>query len=66
MKRLVLEKDWKAKRMKALRFHLIALPGQVIHHARQLVIRLGAGAKALTRLLTARQVIRGLAQGPAG
>lgn len=66
MKRLVLEKDWKTKRMKALRFHLIALPGQVIHHARQLVIRLGAGAKVLTRLLTARQVIRGLAQGPAG
>ena len=66
MKSLVLGKDWARKRMKALRFHLIALPGRVLVHARETIIRLSAGAEALARLLTARQAIRALAHGPAG
>jgi hypothetical protein len=40
MKRLVLGAEWAARRMKAIRMHLIALPGQVTH-ARQLIVRLG-------------------------
>jgi hypothetical protein len=52
--------------MKALRFHLIGLPGRVVSHARQLIIRLGAGAEALAIFVTARQTIRTLACGPAG
>jgi hypothetical protein len=47
MKRLVLGKDGVTKRMKALRFRLIGLPGRVVSHARQPIIRLGAGAAAL-------------------
>jgi hypothetical protein len=39
MKRLVLEESWVAKRMKAIRFSLIGLPGRVIH-ARGLIVRL--------------------------
>jgi hypothetical protein len=66
MKHLVLGKDWASKRMKAMRFHLIALPGRVISHARQLMIRLGAGTEALATMITARQTIRALAVGPAG
>jgi hypothetical protein len=66
MKRLVLGKDWATKRMKALRFRLIGLPGRVVSHARKLIIRLGAGAEALGTLITARQTIRALACGPAG
>ena len=66
MKRLVLGKEWTAKRMKALRFRLISLPGRVISHARQLIIRLGAEARALETILKARQAIRALASGPAG
>jgi hypothetical protein len=66
MKRLVLGKDWSTKRMKALRFRLIGLPGQVVNHARQLVIRLGAGLDALGTMIAARQTIRALAHGPAG
>jgi hypothetical protein len=66
MKRLVLGKEWARKRMKALRFHLIGLPGRVVRHARKLIIRLGAGAEALATLVTARQTIRALACGPAG
>ena len=38
MKRLVLGKDWAAKRMKALRFRPIGLPGRVVSsHARKLI-----------------------------
>jgi hypothetical protein len=42
MKRLVLGAQWATRRMKAIRVHLIALPGQVMMHARQLIVRLGA------------------------
>jgi hypothetical protein len=50
MKRLVLGKNWATKRMKALRFRLIGLPGRVVSHARKLITRLGAGAEVLSRL----------------
>src|ERR1700690_599422 len=66
MKKLVLGKAWVAKRMKALRFRLIALPGRIVSHARKLIIRLGAGAEALAMIVTARQTIRALRCGPAG
>src|SRR5271155_1360494 len=66
MKKLVLGKAWVAKRMKALRFHLIALPGRIVSHARKLIIRLGAGAETLAMIVTARQTIRALRCGPAG
>ena len=66
MKKLVLGKAWVGKRMKALRFRLIALPGRVVSHARKLIVRLGAGAEALAMIVTARQTIRALRCGPAG
>jgi hypothetical protein len=66
MKRLVLGKDWATKRMKALRFRLISLPGRVVNHARKLIIRLGAGTEALATIVNARQAIRALNCGPAG
>jgi hypothetical protein len=66
MKRLVLGKDWVTKRIKALRFRLIGLPGRVVSHARKLIIRLGAEAEALGKIVAARQTIRALACGPAG
>jgi len=66
MKRLALGERWATKRMKALRFHLIGLPGRVVSHARKLIIRLGGGAEALATLLDARRAIRALAQEPAG
>jgi len=34
---------WKSRRLKAIRFHLICLPGRVIWHARQLIIRVAGG-----------------------
>ena len=66
MKQLALGKNWADKRMKALRFHLIGLPGRVVSHARKLIVRLGGGAQALAVILDARRTIRALAHGPAG
>lgn len=66
MKQLVLGEEWATKRMKAVRFQLIALPGRVVRHARRLIIRLGASAERLAMIVNARQTIRALACGPAG
>lgn len=66
MKRLVLGPAWVAKRMKALRFHLITLPGRVLRHARRLIVRVSAVGQSLALLLAARRTIQALAQGPPG
>jgi len=39
MKRLVLGKSWIPKRMKAIRFSLINLPGRVMERSRELLVR---------------------------
>jgi len=57
MKHLALQTSWATKRMKALRFSLINLPGRILNHARELVIRLAKGHPSLEVLLTARQRI---------
>jgi len=57
MKQLALGGSWVAKRMKALRFSLINLPGRVLDHARELAVRLAKGHPSLEVLLAARQRI---------
>jgi hypothetical protein len=64
MKRLVLAPGWLTRRMKAMRFALIALPGRVVRRARRLVIRLPAEHPGLPLLLAARRRILALAGGP--
>jgi hypothetical protein len=54
MKHLVLGGDWVNKRLKAIRFWLINLPGRVVEHARGLVIRLVGGHPSNETLLCAR------------
>ena len=66
MQRLVLGEDWLGKRLKAMRFGLISLPGRVVHHARGLYLRLSGGHPCHELLLRARLRILALAQGPAG
>jgi hypothetical protein len=66
MKKLVLRAGWESKRMKALRFGLIHLPGRVLEHARRLRVRLSSGHPAIPLLRTARQQILQLAQSGAG
>jgi hypothetical protein len=64
MKRLVLGKEWVSKRLKAVRFAFISLPGRVVRRARTLIIRLAGEHPAYPLLLMARQRILALAQGP--
>jgi len=66
MKRLVLEGSWVTKRMKAIRFSLIGLPGRVINHARGLIVRLVKNHPSIEVLLRARQRILELGCGAPG
>lgn len=66
LKQVVLGPAWAAKRMKALRFQLIALPGRLVRHGRQLILRLGADAKTMATLLAARRAMLALEAGPSG
>lgn len=66
MKQLALGESWRAKRLKAIRFSLISLPGRVIDHARGLVIRLVKGHPSLKVFLDARQRIMALVPLPSG
>ena len=64
MKRLVLGGQWVSRRLKGVRFALIALPGRVVRHARRLIIRLARGHPSYDLLLRARQRISMLAAEP--
>lgn len=66
MKRLVLGGNWVAKRMKAIRFALINLPGRIVRHSRQLVIRLSKGHPSFDLLVNMRREIAKLAVLPSG
>jgi hypothetical protein len=55
MKRLVLGGDWVNRRMKAIRFWLINVPGRVLTHARSLVVRLAGGHPSNEILFEARR-----------
>lgn len=66
MKRLVLEGSWASKRMKAIRFSLIGLPGRVVEHARGLIIRLVKHHPSLEVLVKARQRIMEFSCAPSG
>jgi hypothetical protein len=66
MKQLVLKEAWISKRMKAIRFSIINIPGRVIRHARQLIIRIAHAHPSLEILQAARLAIAGLARAPAG
>ncbi len=64
MRRLVLGGEWAKKRLKAIRFALIHLPGRVTRHARRLAIRLSGKHPSFQTLLDARRTIRALAHAP--
>ena len=61
MKSLALGPGWAKRRLKALRFHLINLPGRVVSGARRLKVRLAEGHPSFKILLAARQKISMLA-----
>lgn len=55
VKHLVLPKEWAPKRLKAIRFGLIHVAGQVLQRARRLVVRLSESHPSHELLLMARQ-----------
>jgi len=57
MKRLVLGGSWVSRRMKAIRFSLINIPGRIVERSRELMIRLVKGHPALELYLEARRRI---------
>ncbi len=61
MKQLVLGTGWITKRMKAIRFSLIKLPGRVLQRSRRLILRLAQGHPSFEVLLQARSTIANLA-----
>jgi len=57
MKRLVLGGSWASRRMKAIRFSFINIPGRIIERSRELIVRLVKGHPALELYLEARRRI---------
>jgi hypothetical protein len=55
MKRLVLGESWVNRRLKAVRFRLINLPGRVLERGRQLFVRLAGGHPSNEILLEAQR-----------
>ncbi len=55
MKRLVLGGGWVTRRLKAIRFRLINLPGRVLNHAGRLIIRLCGANPSNTILIEVRR-----------
>ena len=61
MKRLVLGGSWASRRMKAIRFSLITIPGRIVERSRELILRLVKGHPALELYLEARRRIKSMA-----
>lgn len=61
MQRIVLGGVWAGRRMKAIRFLLMNVPGRVVAKARQLILRIGRDHPSLELLQRARETIRELA-----
>ena len=64
LKLLVLGGEWVSKRLNAVRFGIICLPGRVVRHARKLITRLARGHPSYELLVSARRRIVALAHGP--
>lgn len=57
MKRLVLGGSWASRRMKAIRFSLITVPGRIVERSRSLIIRLVKGHPAFDLYIETRRRI---------
>lgn len=66
MKKQALDKTWNSKRMKAIRFSIINLPGRVVKGSRGLILRLTKNHPSLGILIEARRRIAMLEPIPAG
>ena len=66
MKRLALGKPWLPKRMKAMRFSFINIPGRIIERSREMIIRLAKDNPVTDLLILARSRIMALSLSPFG
>ena len=68
MKQFVLGKGWKNKRMKAIRFHIIHIPGRIVKESgsKSFIVRIANGHPSLNLLNLAREKIMELACLPSG
>jgi hypothetical protein len=66
MKKLAMGVSWISKRMKAIRFSFINLPGRVVTRSRSLIIRLTKNNPAMELLINARENIAMLQPVPSG
>lgn len=66
MKRLALGKGWLTKRMKAIRFSLINIPGRIMERSREMFIRLSKNNPVAELLILARSRIKELSFSPSG
>jgi hypothetical protein len=66
MKRLALGKSWVPKRMKAIRYSFINIPGRIVERSRELIIRLVKGHPAFNLFLEVRSRIMALVPVPSG
>jgi hypothetical protein len=66
MKNLVLQREWKNKRMKAIRFKIIHVPAKIINHSRELIIQLTKSHPSFGLLKDARSRILEMGSVPAG
>jgi hypothetical protein len=66
MKKLAMEGSWLSKRMKAIRFSFINLPGRVVTRSRSLIIRLTKNNPSMELLINARKKIAMLQPLPSG
>jgi hypothetical protein len=64
MKCQVLGGSWASRRMKAIRFSLINIPGRIVERSRELIIRLAKGHPALEIYRGARRQILEMAPAP--
>jgi hypothetical protein len=61
MKQYVLDKCWKTKRMKAIRYNIIHIAGRVISKGKEIIIKIANGHPFFELLLMARQRIMEIA-----
>ncbi|MFZ4441602.1 MAG: IS1380 family transposase [Syntrophales bacterium] len=66
MKQLALGKSWTSKRMKAIRFSFINIPGRIVERSRELIIRLVKNHPAVDFFIEARSRIMALVPVPSG
>ena len=66
MKQVALGKSWLSRRMKAIRFSLINIPGRIVERSRELIIRLVKDRPTFALFVEARSRIMGLVPVPSG